>query len=92
VDAVVLATGYCYSFPFLDEGLLGMCFEGRRHVTPQQPHAESAVLVVPPLAGAIGCHSSLRGAGSGSAGSWLHHTSWRASEPPRVQLEAAMRP
>jgi len=50
VDAVVLATGYCYSFPFLDEGPIGMRFEGLRHVTPQQPHVESAVLVVPQAA------------------------------------------
>ena len=34
VDAVVLATGYCYAFPFLDEERLGMRFRGLRHVTP----------------------------------------------------------
>ena len=50
MDAVVLATGYCYSFPFLDEGPIGMRFEGLRHVTPQQPHVESAVLVGPQAA------------------------------------------
>ena len=34
VDSVVLATGYCYAFPFLDEERLGMRFRGLRHVTP----------------------------------------------------------
>jgi len=38
VDAVVLATGYCYSFPFLDEQPLGMRFKGLRHVTPLHQH------------------------------------------------------
>jgi lysine/ornithine N-monooxygenase len=34
VDAVILATGYLYDFPFLDEPELGMEFRGRRHVSP----------------------------------------------------------
>ena len=85
MDAVVLATGYCYSFPFLDEGPVGMRFEGLRHVTPQQPQVESAVLVVPQAA-------TPTSRGWLSPSSWLHHTSGRASEPRRAHLEAAVRP
>ena len=38
VERVVLATGYCYAFPFLDEAALGMSFVGQRHVTPLYQH------------------------------------------------------
>ena len=38
VDRVVLATGYLYSFPFLDEQHLGMRFRGERFVTPLYQH------------------------------------------------------
>ena len=38
VDRVVLATGYVYSFPFLDEAALGMSFRGKRFVTPLYQH------------------------------------------------------
>lgn len=38
VDTVILATGYVYSFPFLDEESTGMTFRGQRHVTPLYQH------------------------------------------------------
>ena len=30
VECVVLATGYCYAFPFLDEATVGLRFRGER--------------------------------------------------------------
>ena len=42
VDRVVLATGYVYSFPFLDEQALGMEFRGKRWVTPLYEHLQHA--------------------------------------------------
>ena len=42
VDRVVLATGYVYSFPFLDEQALGMAFRGKRWVTPLYEHLQHA--------------------------------------------------
>ena len=53
VDAVVLATGYTYSFPFLDEHALGMRFVGRRAVTPLYLHMQHAVH---PTLGFVGIH------------------------------------
>ena len=38
VDQVILATGYVYSFPFLEEAALGMAFKGKRLVTPLYQH------------------------------------------------------
>lgn len=38
VDTVILATGYEYDFPFLDEEELGLSFRGQRHVTPLYEH------------------------------------------------------
>ncbi len=84
MDAVVLATGYCYSFPFLDEEPLGMRFEGLRHVTPQPQHAESTVLVVP--------QATTPAARGGLSKLLAAPHIGRASEPLRAQLEAAMRP
>lgn len=38
VDQVILATGYNYNFPFLDEATVGMRFRGERFVTPLYEH------------------------------------------------------
>lgn len=38
VQRVILATGYEYSFPFLDEEAVGMVFRGQRYVTPLFQH------------------------------------------------------
>jgi len=40
VDRVVLATGYVYAFPFLDEAKVGMRFRGRRSVEPLFLHLQ----------------------------------------------------
>ena len=51
VERVVLATGYLYDFPFLDESGLGMRFRGERYVTPLYEHLQHARL---PTLGFIG--------------------------------------
>ena len=51
VERVVLATGYCYAFPFLDEAALGMSFVGQRRVTPLYQHLLHARL---PTLGFVG--------------------------------------
>lgn len=51
VESVVLATGYVYDFPFLDEAALGMRFRGERYVTPLYEHLQHARL---PTLGFIG--------------------------------------
>ena len=38
VQRVILATGFEYSFPFLDEAAVGMVFKGKRYVTPLYQH------------------------------------------------------
>lgn len=38
VERVVLATGYVYEFPFLDEASVGLRFRGERYVTPLFQH------------------------------------------------------
>merc|ERR1719498_1779859 len=38
VERVVLATGYLYEFPFLDEATVGLRFRGERYVKPLFQH------------------------------------------------------
>ena len=47
VTKVVLATGYVYSFPFLDETACGLTFEGERFVTPLYQHLMHAARPFP---------------------------------------------
>ena len=51
VGRVVLATGYLYDFPFLDEAACGMTFRGERFVTPLHQHVVHASM---PTLGFVG--------------------------------------
>lgn len=56
VDQVILATGYVYGFPFLDEEAVGMRFQGRRSVTPLYQHMQHATR---PTLGFVGIQLSV---------------------------------